>query len=562
MKHRPSALLALVWAGMWGLVLATPVNNAHGRNPANPPGSKLLYIMLDGFRWDYVDLQSAAVLPGFTKFLKEGVRARWTHPLFPSLSYPTWTSLVTGQYAENHGVVGNYFYDSNTKEEFSLFDVDSTGKQKWWTSEPIWTTAERAGLRTAQFLWARCDVPVNGITTQFCERFEKIPGKAIFEKNIKRALQKFDEGFQFVQVYTEHTDNTGHNFGPDSEEVLQAVRDLDDVLRMLMEELEKRGMTDHVNIVIVSDHGMTDTAPGNIRRHEIDDYLDPKLVENIADKGALMNIKIPQENVDKVYASLMKMTGVNVYKHNDIPEKYHFKNNKYVHEIVVSAEKGNFVMASHSDKQLPARSDFVYYGAHGYDPDVQDMKGIFFAKGPAFQKGKIIEPIHVVDVYQVLTHVLGLTPQPHNGTWNHVQDAFVQSTPATHDGHVHMNSSSPDHAATGVHNHTQMGDHDHTQMGAHDHGNMGAHNHDDMSAHDHPHVGTHDHDDYDYDHDEHMGDHGQMSDSGHMADHDHMSDDDHNMHKHDHSQEHSRSGSAAPSLVMATLSGILAVLLL
>lgn len=71
---------------------------------------------------------------------------------------------------------------------------------QWWTSEPIWTTAERAGLRTAQFLWARCDVPVNGITTQFCERFEKIPGKAIFEKNIKRALQKFDEGFQFVQV--------------------------------------------------------------------------------------------------------------------------------------------------------------------------------------------------------------------------------------------------------------------------------------------------------------------------------------------------------------------------
>lgn len=72
---------------------------------------------------------------------------------------------------------------------------------QWWTSEPIWTTAERAGLRTAQFLWARCDVPVNGITTQFCERFEKIPGKDIFEKNIKRALQKFDEGFQFVQVW-------------------------------------------------------------------------------------------------------------------------------------------------------------------------------------------------------------------------------------------------------------------------------------------------------------------------------------------------------------------------
>lgn len=523
MKHRASTLLALTWAAMWGLVLATPVNHNHGQ-AANPPGSKLLYIMMDGFRWDYVDLQSPNVLPGFTKFLKEGVRARWTHPLFPSLSYPTWTSLVTGQYAETHGVVGNYFYDGDTKEEFSLFDANSTGKEKWWTSEPIWTTAERSGLRTAQFLWARCDVPVNGIKTQFCERFEKIPGKEIFERNIKRALQKFDEGFQFVQVYTEHTDNTGHNFGPDSEEVLQAVRDLDDVLRMLMEEIEKRGMTDHVNIVIVSDHGMTDTAPGNIRRHEIDDYLDANLVENIADKGALMNIKLPQQNVEKVYDSLKKMTGVNIYKHNDIPEKYHYKNNKYVHEIVVTAEKGNFVLASKSDKQLPARSDYVYYGAHGYDPDIQDMKGIFFAKGPAFQKGKVIEPIHVVDVYQVLTHVLGLTPQPHNGTWSHVQDAFVQSMPASHDGHDHMND--------GAH------DHDHAQMGAHDHDDMGAHNHDGMSDHDH------DHDDHDHDH---------MSNDDDMNSHP-------DVYKHDKSQQ--QSANAAPSLQMASLSGILAAVVL
>lgn len=47
---------------------------------------------------------------------------------------------------------------------------------------------------------------------------------------------------------------------------------------------------------------------------------------------------------------------------------------------------GNFVLASKSDKQLPARSDYVYYGAHGYDPDIQDMKGIFFAKGPGEQR--------------------------------------------------------------------------------------------------------------------------------------------------------------------------------
>lgn len=55
-----------------------------------------------------------------------------------------------------------------------------------------------------------------------------------------------------------------------------------------------------VNIVIVSDHGMTYTAPGAIVRHEIDDFLNTSLVENIADKGAFMNIKVPPENVEEV----------------------------------------------------------------------------------------------------------------------------------------------------------------------------------------------------------------------------------------------------------------------
>ena len=55
-----------------------------------------------------------------------------------------------------------------------------------------------------------------------------------------------------------------------------------------------------VNIIIVSDHGMTDTGAESVERIEIDDYLDTNLVENIADKGAFMNIKVKPENVEQV----------------------------------------------------------------------------------------------------------------------------------------------------------------------------------------------------------------------------------------------------------------------
>ncbi|XP_068244371.1 glycerophosphocholine cholinephosphodiesterase ENPP6-like [Palaemon carinicauda] len=442
----------VAWAVLGLILVMGGVSSAPNQQHTGdvPRREKLLYILLDGFRWDYVDKQRDA-LPGFTNFLRDGVRARWTTPLFPSLSYPTWTTLVTGQYAETHGIVGNYFYDPDTKEVFSLFDSNTTGKQKWWTSEPIWITAEKAGIKTAQYLWARCDVPFDGVTTSSCEYFRKIPGKDIFFTNIMSALDKFQyEDYDFVQVYTEHADNTGHNYGPDSEEVAMAIRDLDDVLTVLLDELEDRELADITNIVIVSDHGMTYTAPGAIERHEIDQYLDINLVENIADKGALMNIKVPPENVDKVYQQLSEIPNTKVYKKATIPEEFHYKNNKYVHEIVLLAEKENFLMSSKTDKQLPLRNDFVYYGAHGYTPDIEDMRGIFFAKGPAFRKNKQINPIHVVDVYQVLTTVLGLTPQPHNGTWDAVKMAFDPSHPSVSHMDIDGQSTSLDKEEAGV----------------------------------------------------------------------------------------------------------------
>lgn len=82
------------------------------------------------FRYDYVLDQPPEAIPNFTRLLKNGVRAEYMNPLIPSLSYPTWTTLSTGLYAESHNLIGNYFYDPKDKSEFSLFDAESTGKKK------------------------------------------------------------------------------------------------------------------------------------------------------------------------------------------------------------------------------------------------------------------------------------------------------------------------------------------------------------------------------------------------------------------------------------------------
>lgn len=54
----------------------------------------LLVFLIDGFRYDYMDDLQA--LPGFRELVGSGVKVDYMTPDFPSLSYPNFYSLMTG----------------------------------------------------------------------------------------------------------------------------------------------------------------------------------------------------------------------------------------------------------------------------------------------------------------------------------------------------------------------------------------------------------------------------------------------------------------------------------
>ena len=63
----------------------------------------------------------------------------------------------------------------------------------------------------------------------------------------------------------------------------------------------------------------------------------------------------------------------------------------------------------------------IWNGFHGYNDKHPDMRTIFMAKGPSFKKHYQGEPLKLVDMYQIYAHVLGIEPQPHNGSWARVR---------------------------------------------------------------------------------------------------------------------------------------------
>ena len=73
-------------------------------NKNTPKGYPLILISIDGFRWDYFNRTET---PHFDELIAGGVQAESLIPVFPSKTFPNHYSIVTGLYAENHGIVAN-----------------------------------------------------------------------------------------------------------------------------------------------------------------------------------------------------------------------------------------------------------------------------------------------------------------------------------------------------------------------------------------------------------------------------------------------------------------------
>ena len=123
-----SVLLASVLTGCTRL--PPPASGSVPRAKA----SSVLLISLDGFRADYLD---RGLTPRLSRVVREGVRAEWMTPTYPSLTFPNHYTVVTGLHPDHHGIVHNMMRDAKLGA-FSLGNREAVGNGAWWGGEPIW----------------------------------------------------------------------------------------------------------------------------------------------------------------------------------------------------------------------------------------------------------------------------------------------------------------------------------------------------------------------------------------------------------------------------------------
>ena len=386
------------------LLLATGLAGCSIRPAAQPPAPTLILVSLDGFRSDYFERLPT---PNLHRLAARGVRAARLIPSFPSKTFPNHYTLVTGRYPEHHGIVANDMWDSSLEAGFSLGDRAAIADARWWQAEPIWVTAERQGMRTAPIFWPGSEAAIGGLRPTWFRPFD---WRVSAEERVQATLDLLapSDGTRpgFVTLYLQDTDDAGHDFGPSSSELAQAVARVDAALGRLLAGIERLGRTESTDVVVVSDHGMAATPPE--RAIFLDGLVDPDR-DRVTGWSPLLGLWPDPTRLGEVEAALRAVaTHFAVYRRGEVPARFHYDDNPRIPPLLALADEGwHFTLRS--------RAGSAPLGEHGYDPALPSMGALFVAAGPSFRRGVVLPAFENLEVYPLLCRALGIEPRA--GDW-------------------------------------------------------------------------------------------------------------------------------------------------
>jgi predicted AlkP superfamily pyrophosphatase or phosphodiesterase len=372
----------------------------------------VILISFDGWRWDY---HMKAPTPNVRSLMARGVHAERLIPSFPSKTFPNHYTIVTGLYPGHHGVVANNMMDPATGRRFSTSNRREVSDPMWWGGEPLWVTVRRAGQRSGSMFWVGSEAPIRGAYPDYWKPYnEALPGNARVDQILRWLDLPATERPTFLTLYFEDVDTAGHDSGPDSRAVLEAIRKVDGYLGRLLRGLERRQLHDRVNVVVVADHGMAATT--NDRVVVLDDYISLGDVD-VIDINPTVGLAPKPGREDAVYRALVNAhPRLKIFRRNATPEHWHYRDHPRIPPIVGVADEGWQVLPRATVLQIALRRLLPQRGQHGYDPrESPSMAGLFVAAGPAFKQGVEVPPFENVHIYTALTEILGLTPATNDG---------------------------------------------------------------------------------------------------------------------------------------------------
>ena len=386
------------------------------------------------------DLPFLKSLPNFGRFWEEAAVCERVKTVYPSLTYPAHTSIVTGMYPDTHGIVNNLQIQPEREKP------DWFWQRRYVQAETLYDQVRKKGGTAASLLW-----PVTGgakIRFNLPEILPNRPwqtqtmvsclnGSPLYELELQRLFGHIRKGVSqpalddFVQASLLHTleryrpdltlvhftdvDTNRHLYGVTSPQAKAALKRHDQRIGEVLGLLSRSEWGKRANVVLLGDHYQLDVERAvcpnyyfakrrwlTVRDGRIADW---RVLARECDGSCYIYIK-ERTFTAQVYGLLEELREKGLVKAVYTGKEAAAMGADRECAFMVDGGDGVYFL---NDWKAPAVREAVSRATHGFHPDRDGYTTIFGGRGPAFARGGRQEEMCLVDEGPTLAAALGVS---------------------------------------------------------------------------------------------------------------------------------------------------------
>ncbi len=427
---------------------AADVAGAADAAEAHPmPMRHVVLVSIDGLRPEFY-LDPTWPAPMMQQMVAEGAHAEAVRGVFPSVTYPSHTTLVTGARPARHGI----YYNSPFEPE------GATGAWYWYADairvDTLWQAVHRAGGTSAAVSWpvsagAEIDYnlpeiwsldptaaplaamrdatrpsglwqelereaagPLNGETfhIDFLTRDDRAGDIAAYLLAKKRP--------SLLAVHLIETDHWQHERGREDWLVRRAVAAVDRALAQMVEAAEREGILEQTTFVVTGDHGHVDlhtllapnvwlTAAGLLEQPGEGERGRWRATFHTSAASAFLMLRDPADR-EAVTAARTALEALPA----GLRRLFRIVDREELDRLGASPEAAfalNPAPGVHFTSSAEAPAVRPSQGAtHGYVPDFPQIHTGLVLWGAAVREGAVAQELHLEDIAPIVAALLGL----------------------------------------------------------------------------------------------------------------------------------------------------------
>lgn len=425
-----------------------------GSQAANANNKHVVVISIDGFGWEQYWQNPKVKMPTVRKLAAEGSVGPM-EVAFPSVTWVSHVSMVTGAFPRETGVLGNSVFNRDLGITQNFIGDDVFDKDQLLKVDTIYDVLKKhdKSLKTAAISWplTRGSKNLDYVVPESYSQptyvaFTRPSGflRELWDKAIpvdrwgdwsalpvsyrqdwltaeaaKHLIETQKPNLLFMHFLV--ADSFSHLYGSGSAEGIWAHEYIDGLIGSVVDKLKAEKMWDDTTLFIVSDHGFTNVSK-SIKPNvvlKLDGFIRTDKNGIVTEKEAIavMNhgvgfVYVLGEDksgiISKIKPRLAKLEGIkSVYEGNEF-DRLGFptaEHNPHAPDLLLVADRDYMIIDD--IEGIDPIGAAKYAATHGHDPRESWMRGSLIVRGPGIKENAALSEVTIRDIAPTIAGIFG-----------------------------------------------------------------------------------------------------------------------------------------------------------